>query len=71
MVGPLRELFEHLLGVTRGSGLVDPAGVDALWQAFLREPAGSTWSRVWLLGVLGAWLGRRAAGPAGGERWTS
>jgi asparagine synthase (glutamine-hydrolysing) len=59
--GPLRPLFEGLLETTKQSGLVDPAGVSAVWEDFLDEPKRSTWSRAWMLGVLGSWLNARAS----------
>ena len=62
MAGPLRELFEDLLNVTRQSGLVHPAGVTKIWDDFLKDQTGPTWSRAWLLGVLGAWLRKRRHG---------
>jgi asparagine synthase (glutamine-hydrolysing) len=58
MAGPLRELFEHLLGVLKSSGLVEPAGVAAVWEAFLGDPHGPGWSHPWILGVLGSWYER-------------
>ncbi|MCF7995747.1 MAG: asparagine synthase (glutamine-hydrolyzing) [Chromatiaceae bacterium] len=56
MAGPLRPRFEHLLDRVADSGLVAPAAVHALWQDFLADQTGPTWSRAWTLGVLGAWL---------------
>lgn len=62
MAGPLREEFEHRLTVLAAAGLVDPGAVQQVWQDFLVDRTGPTWSRAWLLGGLGAWLeqeGRR------------
>lgn len=56
MAGPLRPRFEHLMDRVADSGLVAPAAVRALWQDFLLDRTGPTWSRAWTLGVLGAWL---------------
>ena len=56
MAGPLRGKFEHLLQVVSDSNLVEGAAVAAVWQDFLSDREGPTWSRAWLLGVLGAWL---------------
>jgi len=56
MSGPLREQFDGLLQRTRDSGMVSSRGVDAVWNAFLQDQKGPTWSRAWILGVLGAWL---------------
>ncbi|SIO55263.1 asparagine synthase (glutamine-hydrolysing) [Singulisphaera sp. GP187] len=69
MAGPLRDLFEGFIDATRRSGLVDPAGVDTIWRDFLAEPNGSTWSRAWIVGVLGAWLNRRSANPVDPPRY--
>ena len=52
----LREEFEARIDVMAKSGLVDPVGVEAVWQTFLREPESPTWSRAWMLAVVGAWL---------------
>jgi asparagine synthase (glutamine-hydrolysing) len=56
MLGPLREPCEAFLGVLRGSGVVEPAGVDGVWQAFLREPQSPAWTRALTLCVLGRYL---------------
>lgn len=56
MSGPLREQFDALLQRTRDSGVVSSRGVDTVWDAFLGDQQGPTWSRAWILGVLGAWL---------------
>ena len=56
MAGPLRAKFEYLLQVVKDSNLVADAAVAAVWQDFLADQVGPTWSRAWLLGVLGAWL---------------
>jgi asparagine synthase (glutamine-hydrolysing) len=59
MTGPLRGQFEDLLDNTKQSGIVESDGVQAVWDAFLDDPDGPTWSRAWMLGVLGGWLDRR------------
>src|SRR5882762_1805213 len=56
LVGPLREIMEENLRMLRGSGLLDPAGVDRMCDLFRREPKSSAWSRVWALVSLGNWL---------------
>jgi asparagine synthase (glutamine-hydrolysing) len=61
MTGSLREEFEHHLATLRTSGLVEADAVDAVWQDFLADAGGPTWSRAWMLGVLGAWLDARRA----------
>ena len=49
--------------------VINPAGVDAVWQSFLREPKSPIWSRAWELCVVGQYL-RRLHAP-GGERLTA
>ena len=63
MVGPLRDLCEESLRNLRTSGVLDPAGVAAVWQSFLHEPESPIWSRAWELCVLGQFL-RRLHAPA-------
>lgn len=58
MLGPLRDMCESALGHLRRIGVVRPAAVDDVWQAFLRQPESSAWSRAWLLVVTGARLQR-------------
>lgn len=58
----LRESCEAALQNARNSGLLEPNGVQQIWQAYLREPESSAWSRAWLLCVFGAWLGHTADG---------
>ena len=60
MAGPLRQEFEQYLDVVRSSGWVNPDGVSAVWKDFLVDQTGPTWSRAWLLGVLGAWIMRES-----------
>jgi asparagine synthase (glutamine-hydrolysing) len=59
MAGYLRERFESLLKTVKNSGLLEPAGVSAVWQDFFEDQTGPTWSRAWMLGILGAWLENR------------
>lgn len=56
MAGPLRPQFEHLIARVADSGLLASGAVQTVWQDFLTDRAGPTWSRAWTLGVLGAWL---------------
>lgn len=58
MAGPLRPRFEELLDSAGRSGWLDPVGVKTVWSDFLVDTTGPTWSRAWLLGVLGQWLQR-------------
>ncbi len=61
MRGPLHETVHAGLASTKASGLVDPAGVDAIAKTFAAEPESPTWSRVWALVTLGHWLMRERA----------
>ena len=56
MCGPLRGQFESNLDILRASNYIEATAVTQVWQDFLAEPKGPTWSRAWMLGVLGAWL---------------
>lgn len=56
MAGPLRPLFEHLFDVVKQSSLLNPHGLTQVWSDFLAEQSGPTWSRAWMIGVLGSWL---------------
>jgi asparagine synthase (glutamine-hydrolysing) len=56
LVGPLREMMEENLRFLRGSGLLDPAGIEVVRRLFEDEPDGPAWSRVWALVTLGEWL---------------
>ena len=61
LVGPLREMMEENLRFLRGSGLLDPAGIEVVRRLFEDEPDGPAWSRVWALVTLGQWLKTRTA----------
>ncbi len=71
MRGPLRELCQSGLAALKSMGLVDPAGVDSLWNAFLDEPESTIWSRTFTLCVLGIYLqqigGIQSAAPSRNE----
>jgi asparagine synthase (glutamine-hydrolysing) len=54
--GPLRELMEENLHFLRGSGILEPAGINLVHKLFEDEPDGPAWSRVWALVTLGHWL---------------
>ena len=60
MAGPLRPLFEDFIQTMKLSGLVNPQGVSAVWDDFLKDQSGQAWSRAWMIGVLGSWLKRRS-----------
>ncbi len=63
MAGSLRPLCQRALAAVKDSGLLAPAGVDAVWQGFLREPDSPMWTRAFSLVVLGE-FSRRFAGAA-------
>ena len=56
MRGPLRSFCEERLGDRglSGRGLFKPAQIQRLWQSFLAGDV--SWSRLWVLVVLDAWL---------------
>jgi len=58
MRGELREFCAARLGDDglAGRGIVDGAVVDGLWQSFLNHEKRTTWSRLWALVALDAWL---------------
>jgi len=58
MRGPLRSLCERRLGDNglSGRGLMKAATIDRLWQSFLDGGKDVSWSRLWTLVVLDAWL---------------
>jgi hypothetical protein len=60
MRGPLRAFCEARLGERglAGRGVVRAAEMDRLWQAFLARTGEVTWSRMWTLVTLEAWLER-------------
>jgi asparagine synthase (glutamine-hydrolysing) len=60
MVGPLRPLCEGGVDTLKASGLVRPAGADAVWRTFLADPESQNWSRALMLCVLGDYLRRHA-----------
>jgi asparagine synthase (glutamine-hydrolysing) len=69
MRSALREFCEERLGPRglAGRGFLQPTGVGALWASFLSGSRATTWSRVWMLVALDAWLDRHGiegGGPA-------
>ena len=64
MRGPLRSFCEANLledGLD-GRGLFNSGQVGRLWQRFLQRAPGLTWSRIWTLVALNAWLERQRIG---------
>jgi asparagine synthase (glutamine-hydrolysing) len=60
MRGPLRGFCEERLGDCglSGRGLMNPEAVSGLWRAFVAGDRSVSWSRLWVLVVLDAWLER-------------
>lgn len=58
MAGPMRDLCENAVGRLKSADLLRPGSVDAVWQAFLRDPESPAWSRAFTLCVLGLYLQR-------------
>jgi asparagine synthase (glutamine-hydrolysing) len=61
MRGALRGLCEEHLGpasVVAGGGLLRGDQVNRLWRSFLTGGRDVSWSRLWVIVVLDAWLGR-------------
>ena len=61
MRGPLQGFCEAQLAERGldGRGFLKPGAASALWARFLRRDAGVTWSRVWVLVALNAWIERQ------------
>jgi asparagine synthase (glutamine-hydrolysing) len=53
MVGPLRTKCQEALSALNDSRVLDPSGVNAVWNQFLAEPESPMWSRAFALVVLG------------------
>jgi asparagine synthase (glutamine-hydrolysing) len=58
MSGPLRAQFEGYLDCLCLSETMEPTAVRSIWCEFLARGGEASWSRAWLLGVLGASLER-------------
>jgi asparagine synthase (glutamine-hydrolysing) len=56
MVGPLRERCEASLQTLKSMSILEPRGIDAVWQEFLRDPESPAWSRALTLVVLGVYV---------------
>jgi hypothetical protein len=54
-------MCEAAVAGLKREGLLESAGVDAVWQRFLAEPDGPTWSRAFALVVLGSYVARARA----------
>ncbi len=62
MRGPLRNMCEERLGDRglAGRGLLDASQIQRLWRSFLDGGKDVSWSRLWALVALDAWLDRNA-----------
>jgi len=56
MKNELRPLCEEALANSALSRVLAPGQADRLWQAFLHDDPQTTWSRVWPLVALSAWM---------------
>jgi len=58
MRGPLRSFCEQRLGDRglAGRGLMNPSQIQRMWRSFLDGGRDVSWSRLWTLVVLDAWL---------------
>jgi asparagine synthase (glutamine-hydrolysing) len=61
MVGPLREISVTALEYLKRMGLVDPVGVQKVWESFEKEPDSPLWTRAFTLVVLGHFLAKTRA----------
>jgi hypothetical protein len=57
MTGPLRDRCEGMIVALKRSHMVNAEAVGQTWQDFLKHK-GSSWSRAWMLIVLGEYLNR-------------
>ena len=62
MVTSLRPLCEESLAILKESGVLQPEGIDAVWQGFQCEPETPLWTRAFILCVLGAYIRRNTSG---------
>lgn len=58
MVGSLKGLCDESLAHLKRSGLIDPRGIDRVYQAFQAQPETAIWSRAFSLCVLGSYIKR-------------
>lgn len=60
MTGPLKSYCEYGLNALKQSGLVNPSGVDTIWQSFLSDPESAIWTRALALVTLGDYIRRQS-----------
>ncbi len=58
MCGPLKDICYESIDNLKMSGIIDPSGVDSIWNAFCREMRSPMWSRAWEMFVLGHYLSK-------------
>ncbi|KXF78720.1 hypothetical protein ATN84_02785 [Paramesorhizobium deserti] len=58
MTDPLLDICREGVETLKGCGLLEPAGVDAIWDIFADEPETPAWSRAFLCVVIGQYLQR-------------
>ncbi len=56
MQASLRPMCESALDTLKAHSSFNAAGIDRIWETFLRDPENWIWSRVWLLVALGSYL---------------
>lgn len=54
--GPLADLAEAALARVRGTGLLERAAIDQIWDGFCAEPDSPAWSRAFVFVALGSYL---------------
>ncbi|GAB1580859.1 asparagine synthase (glutamine-hydrolyzing) [Phyllobacterium phragmitis] len=63
MTGPLLDVCREGIESLKGCGLLNPAGIDTIWDIFAAEPETPAWSRAFLCVVTGQYI-QRIAEPA-------
>lgn len=58
MIGPLRDMCEHGLVNLKQIGILQPKGIEAVWNTFLADPESPMWSRAFTLCVFGLYAKR-------------
>ncbi len=56
MLGPLAPECNESIAALKDSGMFPPDQVSALWQSYCEHPESPTWSKAFMLVVLGAYL---------------
>lgn len=59
MIGPMRDMCEQSITALKNLDILNPQGVDGVWNSFVRAPESPIWTRAFTLCVLGNWLKTR------------